>query len=89
MNPEVAINLVQNALFTLIIVSAPLLGVALVIGLLVSIIQAATQINEMTLTFIPKLLALFIVLVLAGPWMLRTIMEFTIRLISAIPSMIG
>lgn len=89
MNPEVAINLVQNALFTLIIVSAPLLGVALVIGLLVSIIQAATQINEMTLTFIPKLLALFIVLVLAGPWMLRTIMEFTIRLISAIPTMIG
>ncbi|GAB2938986.1 MULTISPECIES: flagellar biosynthesis protein FliQ [Aquaspirillum] len=89
MSPELAINLIQNALFILIIVSAPLLAVALVIGLLVSVLQAATQINEMTLTFIPKLLAMFVVLILAGPWMLRTMMEFTVRLISGIPNMIG
>jgi len=89
MSPELAINLIQNALFILIIVSAPLLAVALVIGLLVSVLQAATQINEMTLTFIPKLLPMFVVLILAGPWMLRTMMEFTVRLISGIPNMIG
>ena len=51
--------------------------------------QAATQINEMTLTFIPKLLAMFLVLVLAGPWMLRTLIEYTTRLLASIPNMIG
>lgn len=89
MSPELVINLVQNALFILIIVSAPMLGVALVIGLAVSVIQAATQINEMTLTFVPKLLVMFLVMILAGPWMLRTLMEFTVRLISGLPNMIG
>lgn len=89
MSPELVINLVQNALFILIIVSAPMLGVALVIGLAVSVIQAATQINEMTLTFVPKLLVMFLVMILAGPWMLRTLMEFTVRLISGVPNMIG
>lgn len=67
MSPELVINLVQNALYVLIIVAAPVLLVSLLVGLLVSVLQAATQINEMTLTFIPKLLALFVTLVLAGP----------------------
>lgn len=89
MTPEMVINLVQNALFILIIVAAPMLLVALGVGLLVSVFQAATQINEMTLTFIPKLLAMFLVLVLAGPWMLRTLIEYTTRLLASIPSMIG
>ncbi|MGE8356757.1 MAG: flagellar biosynthesis protein FliQ [Microvirgula sp.] len=89
MTPEMVINLVQNALFILIIVAAPMLLVALGVGLLVSVFQAATQINEMTLTFIPKLLAMFLVLVLAGPWMLRTLIEYTTRLLSSIPNMIG
>ena len=89
MTPEMVINLVQNALFILIIVAAPILLVALGVGLLVSVFQAATQINEMTLTFIPKLLAMFLVLVLAGPWMLRTLIEYTTRLLSSIPNMIG
>ncbi|GAB2877159.1 flagellar biosynthesis protein FliQ [Microvirgula curvata] len=89
MTPEMVINLVQNALFILIIVAAPILLVALGVGLLVSVFQAATQINEMTLTFIPKLLAMFLVLVLAGPWMLRTLIEYTTRLLASIPSMIG
>lgn len=89
MSPEYVINLVQNALFVLIIVSAPMLLIALAVGLLVSVIQAATQINEMTLTFIPKLIALFIVLVLAGPWMLRTLMEYTVRLFNSIPNVMG
>lgn len=89
MSPELVINLVQQALFTLIVVSAPILGVSLLVGLLVSILQAATQINEMTLTFIPKLMALFLVLLLAGPWMLNTMMDFTIRLYQSIPGAIG
>ena len=89
MTPEMVINLVQNALFILIIVAAPILLVALGVGLLVSVFQAATQINEMTLTFIPKLLAMFLVLVLAGPWMLRTLIEYTTRLLASIPNMIG
>ena len=69
--------------------SAPLLLTALVTGLLVSVFQAATQINEMTLSFIPKLLAIFVALVLAGPWMLNLMVDFTRRLISGIPGMIG
>jgi len=89
MSPELVINIVQNALYVLIIVAAPVLLVSLVVGLLVSVLQAATQINEMTLTFIPKLLAMFLVLVLAGPWMLNTLVEYTVRLFQSIPSVIG
>ena len=80
MTPEHVINLVQNALLILILIASPLLAVSLGVGLLVSVFQAATQINEMTLTFIPKLLAMFLTVILAGPWMLRTLTDFTIRL---------
>ncbi|AQR65381.1 flagellar biosynthetic protein FliQ [Aquaspirillum sp. LM1] len=89
MTPEFVINLVQGALFMLIVVSAPIMGVALLVGLLVSVLQAATQINEMTLTFIPKLLAMFVVLVVAGPWMVSTLMDYTIRLFTSIPNAVG
>ena len=73
----------------LLMVSAPLLGVALVAGLVVSILQAATQINEQTLSFIPKVLAIFGTLLLLGPWMLATLVDYTRRLITSIPFMIG
>ncbi|QEL55866.1 flagellar biosynthesis protein FliQ [Chromobacterium paludis] len=89
MSPELVISIMQNALYILIIVSAPVLLTSLLVGLLVSILQAATQINEMTLTFIPKLLAMFLVLVLAGPWMLNTLMEYITRLFQSIPNVIG
>jgi flagellar biosynthetic protein FliQ len=89
MTPELVINLVQQALETAILVSAPLLLAALVTGLVVSVFQAATQINEMTLSFIPKLLAIFAVAVLAGPWMVGVMVDFTRRLFNAIPGMIG
>ncbi|POZ60487.1 flagellar biosynthesis protein FliQ [Chromobacterium alticapitis] len=89
MSPELVISIMQNALYILIIVSAPVLLTSLLVGLLVSILQAATQINEMTLTFIPKLLAMFLVLVLAGPWMLSTLMDYIIRLFQSIPNVIG
>jgi flagellar biosynthetic protein FliQ len=89
MNPDLVVNLVQQALQTTILVSAPLLLAALVTGLIVSVFQAATQINEMTLSFIPKLLAIFAVAALAGPWMLGLLVDFTRRLYTAIPGMIG
>lgn len=89
MGPELVINIVQNALYVLIIVAAPVLLVSLLVGLLVSVLQAATQINEMTLTFIPKLLALFVTLVLAGPWMINTLIDYTVRLYQSIPNAIG
>jgi flagellar biosynthesis protein FliQ len=89
MTPEIVIGLVRQALEVTILLSAPLLLTALVTGLVVSVFQAATQINEMTLSFIPKLLAIFAALVLAGPWMLNVIVDFTRRLIEGIPGMIG
>lgn len=70
-------------------VSAPLFLAALVTGLIISIFQAATQINEMTLSFVPKLVAIFVTLVLAGPWMITLLTDFIRRLFESIPAMIG
>lgn len=89
MSPQSVISLIQQSLEVLVLISAPLLLTALVVGLTVSIFQAATQINEMTLSFIPKLLAMFAVFVLAGPWMLATLVDFTRQLFSSIPQLIG
>jgi flagellar biosynthetic protein FliQ len=83
------LTLVQQALFVTALVAAPLLLTALVVGLVVSIFQAATQINEMTLSFIPKLVAMFAVLVLAGPWMLATLVDYVQRLFGSIPQLVG
>ena len=79
----------RQALEITIMVSAPLLLAALVTGLLVSIFQAATQINEMTLSFIPKLLAMFVMMIVAGPWMLSVILEYMQRLYAGIPWLVG
>jgi len=89
MTPEIVLNLVQQALEVTLLVSAPLLLAALATGLLVSVFQAATQINEMTLSFIPKLLAIFAVAVLAGPWMIGVMVDFTRRLFVSLPSVVG
>lgn len=89
MTPESVLTLTQQALEITVMVSAPMLGAALITGLLVSLFQAATQINEMTLSFIPKLLVLILVLVLAGPWMLNTMLDYMRRLFTSIPGMIG
>jgi len=89
MTPEAVLTLTQQALEMTVLVAAPLLGAALLTGLLVSLIQAATQINEMTLSFIPKLLVLILVLVLAGPWMLNTMLDYMRRLFTSIPGLIG
>lgn len=79
----------RQALEVALLVSAPVLIAALVTGLLVSIFQAATQINEMTLSFIPKLLVMFVALLLSGPWMLTLLTDFMRRLLVNIPAMIG
>jgi flagellar biosynthetic protein FliQ len=80
MTEELIMKLGQDTLRTTAMLSAPLLGAALITGLIVSILQAITQINEATLTFIPKMIIIGIVLLLAGPWMLDTLSQFTIGL---------
>jgi flagellar biosynthetic protein FliQ len=89
MTPETVVTVGRQALEMTLMLAAPLLLTALTIGLLVGVLQAATQINEMTLSFIPKLLALAAVLVIAGPWMLRTLIDYTRHLIESLPSLIG
>lgn len=86
---EGVLALLLRALEVMLLVSTPALGAALVTGLVVSILQAATQINEMTLAFIPKLLAVFVTLALAGPWMLALLTDYVRRLFSEIPGLIG
>lgn len=89
MTPETVLTLGQQALETATLLAAPLLLAALGIGLLVSLFQAATQINEMTLSFVPKLLIMVITLLLAGSWMLELLMDFTRQLYNTIPQWIG
>ncbi len=89
MTPEYIISLSQETMLLVLYVSGPVLLVTLVVGLLVSIFQAVTQIHEMTLTFIPKILAVGALMLLLLPWMMQRMVEFTVQLISSIPSVIG
>jgi flagellar biosynthetic protein FliQ len=89
MNNQTVLTLAQQALWVTGLVSAPLLLTALAVGLLVSIFQAATQINESTLSFIPKLVAMFAVLIVCGPWMLAVLVDYIQRLFTSIPQTIG
>jgi flagellar biosynthetic protein FliQ len=89
MTPETVVTVGRQALEMTLMLAAPLLLTELGVGLIVGIFQAATSINEMTLSFIPKLLAMAAMLALAGPWMLRTLVEYTRNLIESIPGMIG
>lgn len=89
MTPDSVLEIGERALQVTVLLSSPILLAALAIGLLIAMFQAATQINEMTLTFVPKLLVTVIVLSLAGPWMLRLIINFTRQTIQQIPDVIG
>ena len=89
MTPEVVMNIGREAIEMTLILAGPLLLAALVIGLVISIFQAATQINEQTLSFIPKLVGTFLVLILAGPWMLQMMVDYIRRLFESIPQIIG
>ena len=89
MTPESVMTIGQQALELTLMVSAPMLLTALIIGLIVSIFQAATQINEMTLSFIPKLVGMFVVLIISGPWMIGILLDYMTRLYSSIPYLAG
>ena len=86
MDAQAALTFGQNALYMLLMISAPILVTVLGIGLFVSLFQAITQINEATLSFVPKLIAAIAVFAIAGPWMLTTLVEFIRRTILAIPN---
>jgi len=89
MTPETIMTIGQRALEITMLLAAPLLLAALIIGLLVGVFQAATQINEMTLSFIPKVIGMGATMVIAGPWMLKTIISYTRELFESIPGLIG
>ena len=89
MTPESVIAIGQQALWVTMLIAAPMLLSALAIGVLVGMFQAATQINEMTMSFIPKLLVLGVTLSIGGPWMLSVIMKFMRQLVEQIPSLIA
>ena len=89
MTPESVMSIGSQAIHVSLLLGAPLLLVALVVGLVISVFQAATQINEATLSFIPKLLAVFAVLVIAGPWMLGHMVDYIRTLFSSIPQLVA
>jgi flagellar biosynthetic protein FliQ len=89
MDSQQAFHLGQQGLYMLLLVSAPILLSVLVVGLVVSVFQAATQINEATLSFVPKVVAAVAVLAIAGPWMLTMLVEYIQRTLLAIPTVIG
>ena len=85
MNAQMVLTMGQEALWNMLLVGSPIMGVVLVVGLVISLFQAVTQINEATLTFIPKLLAAMLVLAIAGPWMLSMLVDYIRRTIESIP----
>ena len=89
MGPETVLTVGRDALWLAVLLAGPLLLAALVVGLLIGVFQAATQIQEMTLSFIPKLLALVVALFVAGPWMISVVVSFSERLFMEIPGLVG
>ena len=89
MTPESVMTLGRHAMEVTLMIAAPMLLVALIIGLIVSIFQAATQINEATLSFIPKLIGIFVALVVAGPWMLSVMLDYMHEVFGGIPNLVG
>jgi flagellar biosynthetic protein FliQ len=88
MNAQHVLTLGQQALYIMVLLAAPLLITALAVGLVISVLQAATQINEATLSFLPKLLAMFAVLMAAGPWMLALIVDYLQRVLTSIGTVV-
>ncbi|MBB5392919.1 MULTISPECIES: flagellar biosynthesis protein FliQ [unclassified Herbaspirillum] len=88
MTPESVMSMGRQAMEVTLMIAAPMLLTALIIGLLVSIFQAATQINEQTLSFIPKLVGVFLALIIAGPWILTVILDYMRTMFSGIPAMV-
>ena len=88
MNQGVVIDVAQEAIKVVLMISAPILGLGLLVGLIVSIVQATTQIQEPTLSFIPKIIAISLALLIFGPWMMNIMYEFTVKLFENIPTYI-
>ena len=89
MSGDLVIQLGQEALMIVMLVSAPMLGLGLLVGLMVSVFQATTSIQEQTLAFIPKIIAVFVAILIFGPWMLRIMVEYVTRILVNLPSYIG
>lgn len=87
MTPELAVDICRRAIQTILMCAAPMLIVALIVGLLVSIFQAATQINEQTLTFVPKIVAVFLTLLIFGSWIIKIVSVFTVGLYDIIATL--
>lgn len=85
MDQRIVVDIAQDAIMSVLLVSAPILGLGLLVGLIVSIVQATTQIQEPTLSFIPKVIAVALTLLVFGPWMMNIMYEFTVRLFENIP----
>lgn len=88
MSSAIIADIFQDAIFHILILSAPMLLSALIVGLAISIFQATTQIQEQTLSFVPKVLAIFLVLLMAGPWLLSTLMDFTLSIFDQIANVV-
>lgn len=89
MTPDVAVSIWREAMWLIVVLVAVIVMPSLLIGLVISTFQAATQINEQTLSFLPRLLTTLVVIIVTGPWLLRRIMEFTERLVISIPMLVG
>ncbi len=89
MTPEMAVDLIRDALWLIVLLALTIIGPGLIVGLIVSTFQAATQINEQTLSFLPRLIVTLMVIIIAGPWMLTQLLDHANRLIVSIPAMIG
>jgi flagellar biosynthetic protein FliQ len=89
MSADFVIGLAGDAVYTVLKASAPMLVLALVVGLLISVFQATTQIQEQTLAFVPKIVAVFIAIIVFGPWILNTVVDFTYRLLNNLHHYIG
>jgi flagellar biosynthesis protein FliQ len=87
MTEDFVVNLIRETMYTMLLISAPVLLVSLIVGLIISILQAATSIQEITLTFVPKVVVIAIVLVLTLPWMMDVLVSFTINLFSQLPTL--
>ena len=88
MSQTAVLTILQQTLLVVAELSGPLLITALVIGVIISLFQAVTQVNEMTLSYVPKIVAIGLVLILAGPWMLQTLLDYTTRLYSSLPTLV-
>lgn len=89
MTPDYILTVGKETVKMVLLISAPMLGAGMIIGLVIAILQSATQIQEMTLTFVPKIIAVLLALLFFLPWMMRTMVEYTAQLISNIPFVIG